>query len=871
MLEPFHAKRLPLDKNNEFRIAMYHLIGRINKITEQGKNICALDISFRLSSERTINKVVRVYALAHETYRDVSLDFVKKHGGGLVLENSGGDETFNFLCYENTSEKCNNCSYGKSDDNTRLTAWVDDIEFHSYKKHPVRTPTFDDWINHLKNNQFGRFAICLKRPVKHKGQTLVMFVIFKNSPNEQQVHKIMDELKSFISEHGLEYALSLADTLHTVAVKSTIESAVAAVMVRNLSHNIGSHVLANLSCKSDLQERYGENKWETVFYDIAKCNAYLKLRMDFLADIATSVPAIQVPKSLKLIIENFRKENILLDYISGSTAIRWHNINIQNQEIVGNNTITDIIFACTNESLGAHAFYVILENIIRNAVKHTALPKNILELTVRCSESDVGGHSDNDCWKVDIIDNTKVLINNDDCYKDYNENLIDELNDLIKKPILEKGKVRYGGWGVLEMKIAAAYLRMLPPEGIESDLVGKELDTPLLRASNEEGNLCYTFYLPKVKELAILTYREYFTIPNLSDKDFANIGIRIFDYKDEKIFDQISGYQFILLVAPSQDYLYHHIQKANSISKRIFISGTNRVESNIEMVPLDLKKLFDLVEYGIDKVEIEALLWQTWAGELWQKQYPGCKAVLKYGKSEGDIDDYCEPIEQLSGQICEEKKLLFDCHGENRPSNNDTNMIYYEPFGSSSPSQKQLEDFKIYTNVIKRKIYYELIDAALTKIVVIDERIQRHIIKNTTHEDTCEYEKMNIFVPGKNICDLNMQSYRTKEFKTNLFESWINEHIQIGENKQEMTIFLVVHLGVIEKLVGTDVINIEKWISRYSKKGVSIVVTSGRGKPSNIPQNTLFLHYSVISQYLLENRSKYYLTKILYASREIKA
>lgn len=872
MPENYHAKRrLPLDKGNEFRVEMYKLIMRINEILAAEKRVCALDISFRFISKTANDKVVRVYALADQRYREISLDFLKEHGEGLALEDRDSSKPFQ-QSYNNSCHTCDECTNGNK--NKKLDAWVDDIEFVPSRNSNMPAPSFKDWVNHLKENQFGRFAISLKRRVSHEEQTLVVFLVLKIKPTEIQIEEIAEKLRSFISDHGLEYALLLADSLHTEAVKSTIKSAVAAVMVRNLSHNIGSHVLANLSSRSDLETRYNAQSSKTLFSEIASFNSYLRMRMDFLADIATAVPAIQVPKGLKLIIANFLSEQVVRDYISGSTAIKSSKICIDDRKLVGNSARNDMVFACTNESLGAHAFYVILENIIRNAVKHTDLPQNHLRLTFECSEDGAGEINKNDYWRVKIVDNTgvsKFISNNiNDCDKNHHHNLIEELNEMIKKPILEEGKVRHGGWGVLEMKIAAAYLRKLPPEEIESDIEGKKLDPPLLRASDDQGNLCYTLYLPKVKELAIINFGEHLTLTDDSQNNIANKGVRIVDYTGEKTFDLITDYQFMLLYEPSQDHLSEMYSKADSITKRIFISSNAEINEKTQLIPLDMEALIALLEHE-DQVEIEAFLWQTWSEALWHKQYPSCKGIVKHGKRKGHIEDCCEPINPSSNQFAKEKYLLFDCHGDNPPSKKDDKIIYYEPFGSSSPSGRLFDESENYTSALKRKIAYGLIDAALTKVVVIDERIQWHVFKSTSMENARFFEKMNIYVPSRNEFDLNEQSYRCRQSGLNMLVSWIDSQILPFQKSRAGNVFLVVHLGVIEKLVGTDTDKIGEWISRYSNEGVSVIITSGRGKPTNIPPKTLFLNYSLVSQYLLDNRSKYHLTKILYASREVKA
>ena len=48
-----------------------------------------------------------------------------------------------------------------------------------------------------------------------------------------------------------------------------------------------------------------------------------------------------------------------------------------------------------------------------------------------------------------------------------------------------------------------------------------------------------------------------------------------------------------------------------------------------------------------------------------------------------------------------------------------------------------------------------------------------------------------------------------------------------------------------------------------------IIVTSGRGKPHNLPEKLRYLNFSIVSQYMIENRYKYLLTQAVTSARRI--
>ncbi|MEQ1779412.1 MAG: hypothetical protein ABL863_12795 [Nitrosomonas sp.] len=216
------------------------------------------------------------------------------------------------------------------------------------------------------------------------------------------------------------------------ARKAALRSAVSAIMGRNMSHNIGSHVLARYSSaiKKDLiPAEDGTTDHRSDFL------SYLQRRMDFLAEIATSDEAFwSQPLSLKQQISrlNYRVQKerfigshgshetckkadcpgkdakqcntsheqctyrlyphgsteiandpIVLSFITGKESLlanveygkpgKWcdgDNGNCRGGYLVENQE--EPWFACPGGEVGVHALYVILENIIRNSARHSA-------------------------------------------------------------------------------------------------------------------------------------------------------------------------------------------------------------------------------------------------------------------------------------------------------------------------------------------------------------------------------------------------------------------------------------------------------------------------------------------------------------------
>lgn len=183
---------------------------------------------------------------------------------------------------------------------------------------------------------------------------------------------------------------------------NSIRSAISAIMSRNMSHNIGSHVLADLVAKMNFHSKD----------ELSHFFRYLQNRMDFIAQITTDFPEWSYPtyfnkELMKIFFENF----LLLNRIGvseGLEAYSWPDNHewkhavmrgkiivrtclarrdcfalqrskdikipsvpkwIINEYHMGDLSI-DLQLAIPGGIVGYHAFYIIIENIIRNSAKH---------------------------------------------------------------------------------------------------------------------------------------------------------------------------------------------------------------------------------------------------------------------------------------------------------------------------------------------------------------------------------------------------------------------------------------------------------------------------------------------------------------------
>ena len=211
-------------------------------------------------------------------------------------------------------------------------------------------------------------------------------------------------------------------SLMTLVKTEATKSAIGSIMSRNGSHNIGSHVLAALS------HNVGTMPDDRVLYQ------YIQNRMDYIATATTDFPKwTYTTKFVGGMVREFLSQRHLLDYISrseGLHAFRFQDHNncgidwakqentiqlhvcrverglpqdrvvsfleypesisskVSRRELIAkaqNNLQYDLDVAIPGGVIGQHAFFTIVENIIRNAAKHgwSALPQD-----QRCESKD---------------------------------------------------------------------------------------------------------------------------------------------------------------------------------------------------------------------------------------------------------------------------------------------------------------------------------------------------------------------------------------------------------------------------------------------------------------------------------------------------
>lgn len=355
-----------------------------------------------------------------------------------------------------------------------------------------------------------------------------------------QIHSLLPIVKSKVFD-------LLLPVVHQEQVNNALRSAISAIMGRNMSHNLGSHVIATVAT----QLNYINFKDDQLLFK------YLQHRMDFIALISTEFPRWTIPSwFVKEMMKEFYGQRHLLEYLGISEGISAYKYSGNNEPygklkielcfnhryVDGNDPTVDKylpIYDEVNEKensknkkkgtehdfqlaipgglIGQHAFFIILEGIIRNAAKHgySAIKT---EAEKQQKNLDICIRIDNDPAEDHVRFTIFDKISNISCTEEASEQnyiptehsqedklpLHQRINAKLRKSLLDGNhKLRKADWGVNEMRISAGYLQKCDIDiiGAESDDNFKFFKAVAVKKEKGKGyHLGYEFTVPKPKE-----------------------------------------------------------------------------------------------------------------------------------------------------------------------------------------------------------------------------------------------------------------------------------------------------------------------------------------------------------------------------------
>jgi hypothetical protein len=633
------------------------------------------------------------------------------------------------------------------------------------------------------------------------------------------------------------------------------------IMSRNLPHNISSNVISLTTANLGITE--------FNIPALKRLLSYLHERTDINALITSDFPPTWSYPAwfLKEIMKNFLEKEYLLKYIAKSenVEIKKDSIKIYINEEECSNLDNDFLLAIPFAYTGFHTFYIILENIIRNSAKHRENKEQGIQIFIKINTDD------ENFVKFQIHDNITVK-----------QEKVNEINKKIENPIVDnEGKPNLEDMGIAEIKIATAYLNK------KSIQETGEADPDFLKATLLNGHLCYEFNIPKPKEILLLSNNKL-----KNENDFKKHSIYpLYIQKDEELPQNLSfDYEFIAVeeeltgkIEPIKHKLPERIieiekrdilklQDPTNFKKSIYIKWLQKLA---EDTGVKLPKEIYLYLYGgetetkIKKVENEA---KEIINKILNKDQVSInnelinqiaetlpKKIMKLEEKPETLPDYFQ-TEQKNENIPEEINInkvltirnITDITDMNtlqmendkiyylrhRKLPHRKNFFYFEPLtGNSTHFYLILSALKSTDDYLKFKLCCQLLENALTKICIWDERTSKTDILNTPYfgDDAIFYE----YLKSAGVYVITSKEELDK----------INEKMY----------FLILHKGLMDK----NIVKIED-LEELGEKFKRIVITSGRGKPQNLPPKTKFIPYSILEKLILSKpHHKFLLTQVL--------
>lgn len=663
-----------------------------------------------------------------------------------------------------------------------------------------------------------------------------------------------------------------------------LEGAIAKVMARNMSHNIGSHVFSHLvgnsayerlsdksvselhsyiSCYEEPQKK--EQAENTDNCQLTFFNKYLKNRMDYLSEVTFGVPNVVVAKNIYgEVFKGLDNVRILLNHISGIADFRYGFSLMHNGVLLSEE---DIMMVFPGDVLGCQAFYNIIENIIRNTAKHANKKDH-----------------DTVMFNIDFIDKKEFpdyfCVEIDDGIKEpHIESLVQKQNRMIDSNILDQNfNLRTYGLGIVEMKASCAFLRQLNMSAVDSskystdwsynrndnpdDLMNHNGNLILLKAVNKNGALGYRFFVKKPQELLFVGN---WNVEEKEWKKWSNVGVG-FIGEDDFVNSMERGKSF------SHPFLIYN----EDLTEKTLALLSNENESKT-LLPLRKVRLTLQESNDVLRVIKES------RGGL----QPLKDCVWKiYMRKMGVVDDdiYIGEVVSRRPDNRQRRQVVFENHSsmeqhepnwaqktnlpelwiDNLSSQTQSKLPLFGQFSQADNPDNQMSESLLtrYIRRINRQTRLEIFEAYHNKIIAMDERIQR--FANENHEGSSKkggkipvsalFESTNVIVPA-----------------IKLDPDWFDEQTILDLERfidaEIRGAFLLVHYGILERIYKTESL-ITQHLEAWARKAQRVVVTSGRGSHSlNLPKSVCFANLSSVLNAFTECRSKYLINCLIYQSR----
>ena len=617
----------------------------------------------------------------------------------------------------------------------------------------------------------------------------------------------------------------------------SMRSAVAAIMGRNMSHNIGSHVLSNLKNETrEIAERISDNNNQLLqtlnfgkdfFYGISWFTNYLQERQDYIATITGFENQTFIPVNFKtFILDGFLPDhhylrhindesiknykNLLLEHIATSENLKRENIKTYFRDFETSERtfvnqksfelICELNVSLPGGILGRQAFFSIMENLIRNAAKHSMNNSFVdLKIFIDCPHLDYDSENKtvilkkndtsiypNSEGKFKIQDKDYLFITNDNNFflksetdiKDFHKLTFDD-NDKLFYFTLSGKKIYVYEYDPHEFILFTLTDNLKSYTAAESSL-NKALKDPLI--DNQTGTLNPMYKGLKEMRISALWIRGLM-ITDLEKKQFPPI-LQIKPSTDDGETENSIKYSFFLLkpkellIVLTQEHLKkiiknneskvnklrnsgvefictEDINKGSNFRHSLFVidSSINEYDKskfNQRITTLEYDFIIDALKYiNLDSEKGR----RQFIAKFWGKRQKEHLNIFISDDAEvcNDGGNYFKKITEYN--TADNCKILFKKHNDTKSeflAFKESNTAFFNSLvfleGISGGNSTHLYMRKLIKDNL---LYLRLLESCLTKVLIIDERIWNNNLKYSINQiglQVLDDERINNFI-----------------------------------------------------------------------------------------------------------------------------
>lgn len=762
---------------------------------------------------------------------DVALKEADKETGKLFRLDTVGSNKYlntlnNFLNeYKSVIENDSRVNEWHKINNIKVTD-ANELFYHDHKNNSAlngkKDGTIQNWVECLEKENLGKYLYWTS--VKHEYYHISTYLVLDCLLSEN----LKNNIEKVVNQFLLEYMLVESSSEYIkIALESSFKSVISDIIKRNEAHHIISHV-SNRATLDKVLERIGKTHsdlsdaklYHTILDLLNRFNQYRDERGEYLTYI-TNFSSPSSAYFLQDVIRPFVENTLLMDNIAANENInyvkdtegnlinnklqlkvKWNTngkqidfyakyFDINNIELYCNENLPYLrlkndkleypydkiefsnkekdIEVSLHGTLGKHALYSILENFIRNSAKHGGSEKNKgLEIILLLSDEK------DDSITVTLTDNCSIVT----------EEKIKEFNKSIQTEIHKRKDL-----GLIDMKVNACLL-----SGME---LNDENCKKALTAELHESKLAYKFKIAKPKKAVF--------IGNFTEGKNNKNGFYYFKtIEDYSKSDIHKSFEFAVLA----DNLYNK-QKAE-----IACELPARILKYSEVEKDKTEKIEHLYEVWLKKLRCDETANVHLFFEQNDNTEPTKEFKAKYAKHQ-NLKVYSNEDLNAGLTIADNKNVFFDRHGgligkfSKEKSLVDTNHSWIL-IDKNNPDFDYISRYDIEnkTNLLA----YELEEAGLLKVLVIDERVAEQSVRMINDTDQA------IKLREEQRSDFWKWKKQNSKFNLTLFDlAWASN------------VFLATHLGENE---------LKQNINEQTEHCLKVKFNSGKIElETNIPSN----------------------------------